>query len=105
MTEIPETPVEPDTGSPETSPTNKPTTSSYFKIARAVDGDDWWSTRLAIALEIEGRENTRSVRVAITKAVVEFIDCTELGDVSTERVTDEMIDDAIEALPVSTPET
>lgn len=71
------------------------TQSDYFKIARAVDGDDWWITRLKTAFEINGIEPTREKYLKVTKEVVAGISCLVDGTVSTEGVTDEQIDSAL----------
>ena len=71
------------------------TTSVYFKISRAIDGSDFWNARLSMAFEVNGVELTRTNLVAVTKSVVDFIDCIEDGAVYTDRVPDEAIDLAI----------
>lgn len=74
------------------------TTSIYFKISRAIDGSNFWIARLEMAFEVNAIENNRANLVAVTKKVVDLIDCTEDGAVFTDRVTDEAIDAAIESL-------
>lgn len=71
------------------------TTSDFFKIARAVDGDSLFNLRVGMALEISGIEKDRANLIHVAKSVVDFIDCTVEGTVVTERVTDKMISDAI----------
>lgn len=80
------------------------TTSDFFKIARAVDGDSLFRIRVEMALEISGLERNRSNLIHIAKSVVDCIDCTVEGTIITERVTDKMISDAISEI-AETPTT
>lgn len=106
--ELPEEPVEevPVEEFPESEPElpedpprqSQPTNSNYLKISRALDGSDFYNDRLNIALEINGLENTRAYKIFITKHVADYIDATEDGSVYTDRVTDEMVDEAIDLI-------
>lgn len=97
---------DPSTGEPvyETpEPPPAQTESDYFKISRAVDGDDRWKSRVKLALEISGKdiignEPPRGDLIKITKAVVANISCTVDGTIDTTGVTDEAIDAAIATL-------
>ena len=76
-------------------------TSNFLKIARAVDGDDLWNMRLSMAMEIFGLENTRTNKVLITTEVADSIECTVVGTVDTNGVTDAQIVAAINKLLAS----
>lgn len=80
--------------------TSEPTTSDLFKIVRAVDGDTSFRLRAEMALEIAGKPTARQNLIFIAKEVVNFIECTVEGTVSTENVTDNMIVTAIESVPI-----
>lgn len=76
------------------------TNSDYFKIARAVDGDDWWIIRLDTALEIHGISPSRNCYLQISKAVASKINCAVDGTIDTSAVLDSEIDAAIENLNI-----
>jgi|GEM_PF-2731104 len=77
------------------------TRSTFFKVARALDGDDNWSLRLGMAFEILGVTDTRPNRIQVTNACADQITCTVEGTVDTAAVTDEQIATAIQDLPAS----
>jgi len=70
--------------------------STLFKIARAVDGDDFFAMRVKIACELGGIPYTRDVLLTVAQAVADAITVDDAGAVSTSGVTDEAI---ITALP------
>ena len=71
--------------------------SDFMKVARAVDGDDWWVIRLKVACEFLAMEYTRDLALFATLACVDSIDVDDNMTVSTQRVTDTEIIDALEA--------
>ena len=100
-----ETPVAPEEVAPEETPApvvpdpvRPQTTSDLLKIQRALGGDTMWGLRLEIAFKIEGKPDTTSSRIAVTKACVENISCDIDGTVSTEGVTDEQLMNAVKGL-------
>jgi hypothetical protein len=76
--------------------------SNLFKIARAVDGDDFFRMRVQIACELAGVEYSRDVLLTVAQAVAEAITVDDAGTVSTSGVADEAI---IGALPAQTETT
>lgn len=79
--------------------TSAQTTSTFFKISRAVDGDDAYVARVSIALELSGQEISRKNLLHITNAVADNITATVEGTVITSGVTDQQILEAIDTLP------
>ena len=73
--------------------------SNLFKIARAVDGDDFFRMRVQIACELAGAEYSRQQLLTVAQAVVDGITVDDMGAVSTTGVTDEAIEQAIASLP------
>ena len=73
--------------------------SDLMKIARAVDGDDWFCRRVQVACELAGVDYNRPTLLRVAQAVVGGI--TLSGDdgltVDTSGVTDEAIIAAVEA--------
>lgn len=74
------------------------TTSDLLKINRALGGDDMWGLRLEIAFKIKEVPDTEAHRISVTRSCVADIDCDIEGTVSTERVTDAQVLDAIASL-------
>ena len=72
--------------------------STLLKIARAVDGDDLFTTRVAIACELAGREYTRPVLLHVARQVAEAITCDPEKTVNTTAVKDTDIMTAIAQL-------
>jgi len=73
--------------------------SNLFKIARAVDGDDFFAMRVKIACELNAVAYTRDVLLTVAQAVADAITVDDAGTVSTSDVTDDAI---IAALPAAT---
>jgi len=92
-----ETPIEPEENPAPAvpDPVRPQTTSDLLKIQRALNGDMMWGLRLEIAFKIEGKQDTTSSRIAVTKACVDNISCDIDGTVSTEGVTDEQLMNAV----------
>lgn len=110
LVEVPEeTPIDPGipvlVEVPEESPiapeVQVQTTSTFFKIARAVGGDSLFRIRVEMALEINDLPKVRANLIHIAKKVSDNILCTVEGTVDTSNVTDEQIIEAIETVPVS----
>lgn len=80
---------------PASEPARPQTTSDLLKIQRALGGDSMWGLRLEIAFTIEGKPDTTSNRIAVTKACVDNISCDIDGTVSTEGVKDTELMDAV----------
>jgi hypothetical protein len=70
--------------------------SNLLKIARAVDGDDFFAMRVKISCELGDIPYTRDVLLTVAQAVADAITVDDAGAVSTSGVTDEAI---IAALP------
>lgn len=104
-----ETPIDPEepilVEVPEESPiapeVQVQTTSTFFKIARAVDGDSLFRIRVEMALEINDLPKVRANLIHIAKKVSDNILCTIEGTVDTSNVTDEQIIEAIDTVPVT----
>lgn len=65
--------------------------SKFLKIARAVDGDDWYMQRLKMCAELENFELTRLLAVWTTNGVADSITLDEDMTVDTSGVTDNQI--------------
>lgn len=65
--------------------------SNLFKIARAVDGDDFFAMRVKIACELGSIPYTREVLLTVAQAVADAITVDDAGAVSTSGVTDDAI--------------
>ena len=72
---------------------------SLLKISRAVDGDDWFRSRVQIACEIGGVEFTRPLLISVAQAVSDSIQLSgaDGATVNTEKVSDEQIFKALDA--------
>ncbi|MCI1962828.1 MAG: hypothetical protein LKJ18_01845 [Ancrocorticia sp.] len=73
--------------------------SDLFKIARAVDGDDFFAMRVRIACELQKITYNRDVLLTVAQEVAGYITVDEAGTVDTSGVPDEAI---ISALPAAT---
>lgn len=80
------------------NPTRPQTSSDLLKIQRALGGDTMWGLRLEIAFEIEGKSDTTTNRIAVTRRCVDGIRCDVDGTVSTEDVDDSILIQAVQAL-------
>ena len=69
--------------------------STLLKIARAVDGDELFTARVAIACELTGIEYTRPVLLHVARQVADAITCDPEGTVDTTGVEDPAIMTAI----------
>lgn len=74
--------------------------STFMKVARAVDGDDHYTERVAIAFELAGKEMTRKDLLFVTRQVADNITCTIDGTIDTSGVLDTHIIEAMDLLPV-----
>lgn len=96
---IPNPPVQEET--PVAPEVQVQTTSTFFKIARAVGGDSLFRIRVEMALEINDLPKVRANLIHIAKKVSDNILCTIEGTVDTSNVTDEQIIEAIDTVPVT----
>lgn len=71
--------------------------SDLLKIARAVDGDEWFSVRVKIACELGGVPYSRNVALRVARACTNNIDVDEFQRVDTSAVPDEDIEAAVAA--------
>ena len=72
--------------------------SDLLKIARAVDGDEWFPVRVKIACELAGVPYGRERLLQVASGCVEEIQVDEFQRVDTTGVQDDTITAAVTAL-------
>ena len=78
--------------------------SDLLKIARAVDGDEWFPVRVKIACELAGVTYDRETLLQLARACVEEIQVDEFQRVDTDGVQDDTITAAVTTLAAPTSE-
>lgn len=71
--------------------------SDLLKIARAVDGDDWFVTRVRIACDLQSVTYTRDVALRVAQACASAITLDQFQTVDTTGVSDDQITAAVQA--------
>ena len=70
--------------------------SDLLKIARAVDGDEWFPTRVRIACELAAVTYDRETLLRVARACIDHITVDEFQTVDTSGVADEEIIAAVQ---------
>lgn len=78
--------------------------SNLLKVARAVRGDDWFVERIRAACILAGVDYTERLAMQVAAAVADDIDIDADLAVSTSRVSDSAITDALASITQPTQE-